>query len=562
MPSRRRRVAAAAGLLLSMVVAASTAGTTAAAVTSGSAERPTAAVAAPARSAEAFGLDPVIGSQVRPNIVLIMADDMRADDLRFMPNVRRLVGEEGVEFTNSFSPHPLCCPARASFLSGQYTHNHGVWSNRPPYGFPAFEDSRTLATALAEVGYTTAFLGKYLNAYGSAPAPDGSSEHSLGYVPPGWHHWRGAVGRPDGEEHSEVGGVYRYHNTSLNVDGVVQHNPGVYQTELFGRHTDDLVARLARSPRPFFLWASYVAPHIGFPAEADDPEPAVDARGEEQRFGTPVRPPWVRGMFDDEITEPPGGQGEEDVGGKPFFVRELPPLSDDERDKLALVTRQRAESLHVLDLQVARTIDALEAAGELDHTIVAFTSDNGFFLGEHRQRMGKNLPYEPSLRVPTLIRGPGIPADETRSDPFLTIDFASTFLEAAGAQPDPTMDGVSLLEVARSGDRGWSRGVLTETGPRRGPRPEKDVRVSGGRGGPSARRFSVGVRTPGHLYVEHASAEQELYDLAADPGQLDSLAGRDSAAGLERELAAVLERLSTCSGDACSVPLPGRLQSP
>lgn len=134
----------------------------------------------------------------RPNIVVVMADDMRADELRFMPRTRALLGGEGVAFDHSFSPYPLCCPARASFLSGQYTHNHGVWSNRPPYGFAAFDDSRTVATLLTDAGYRTAFVGKYLNGYGTTPPPDGSASDSLSYVPPGWADWRGAVGGPTG----------------------------------------------------------------------------------------------------------------------------------------------------------------------------------------------------------------------------------------------------------------------------------------------------------------------------------------------------------------------------
>ncbi len=128
--------------------------------------------------------------------------------------------------------------------------------------------------------------------------------------------------------------------------------------------------------------------------------------------------------------------------------------------------RQRAEALSLVDAQVARTIRTLRETGQLDNTYVVFTSDNGYFLGEHRMRQGKILPYEPSLRVPLMIRGPGIPAGQVRSDPFTMIDFAPTILAAAGIRAPASVDGESLLEVARSGDRGWNRGILTETGPR------------------------------------------------------------------------------------------------
>ncbi len=106
----------------------------------------------------------------RPNVVVVMADDMRADDLRFMPHVRRLVAARGLTFGNSFSPYPLCCPARASFLTGQYPHNHGVLGNEAPYGFGAFDDRATLATSLQAAGYRTGFVGKYLNDYGTVPS--------------------------------------------------------------------------------------------------------------------------------------------------------------------------------------------------------------------------------------------------------------------------------------------------------------------------------------------------------------------------------------------------------
>jgi arylsulfatase A-like enzyme len=204
----------------------------------------------------------------------------------------------------------------------------------------------------------------------------------------------------------------------------------------------------------------------------------------------------------------------------------------------------------------------LEATGELDNTYVLFTSDNGFFLGEHRRRHGKTLPYEPSLRVPLLLRGPGIPAGERRTDPFAMIDFAPTFLAMAGAQPEPSVDGQSMLGVAEHGDRGWRRGILTETGPREiGP----DVAISGlldRPRGPSPLRFSQGVRTARYLYVEHASRERELYDLRRDPGELVNLVDRPAQASVVRALARQLDLLRACRAAGCRVPLPASLRTP
>jgi N-acetylglucosamine-6-sulfatase len=557
--TRRGRAYAAAVAAASVVAAAAQAQAPAerspAAPPPGPTAGPTSApTAVPLRLPAALSAD-------RPNIVVITADDMREDELRWMPLTRRLLGAEGVRFVNAFSPHSLCCPARASFLSGQYTHNHGVWANRPPHGgFQAFDDTRTVATRLAEVGYDTVFLGKYLNGYGRSPAPDGSAEDSFGYVPPGWVDWRGSVDGPRGWDHPDAGGTYRYFDTTLNVNGMLQGNPGRYQTRVFAGETEDIVAERARSPRPFFLWASYVAPHIGTPAEPDDPEPVARTGGEDHLVRTPARPARVRGMYDSMLLADPTLEDTTDVRGKPFFLRERPAVNEEERAAILTLARQRAESLHVLDQAVARTVTALEDAGVLEDTVVVFTSDNGYFLGEHRMRQGKNLPYEPSLRVPVLVRGPGIPAGEERADPFLTMDFAPTLLELAGARRDAAMDGVSRLASARDEDAGWTRPVFAETGPNvpfhRDDAPELLDRPEG----PSSFRFGQGVRTPRWLYVEHASAERELYDVRTDPEQRHNRVSDPALADVTRRLARVLDRLRTCAGQSCADPLPASLR--
>jgi arylsulfatase A-like enzyme len=510
------------------------------------------------RTSATPALDSLFGDQIQPNIVVIMADDMRDDELRFMPKTRRLIGDQGVRFANAFSPHPLCCPARASFLTGQYTHNHKVWSNAEPWGFSALDDSATLPVWLNRAGYNTLMLGKYLNGYGSGKTPDGSSP--LTYLPPGWTDWRGAVSGPEDWDDPEAGGTYRYYDTTLNDNGTLRGSPGRYQTRLFGDESEDMIAEAASSPRPFFLWASYVAPHSGTPREVDDPKPVQRTDGVTESYVTPARPRDVRGLFDTVIRQAPGHEGEADARDKPFFVRDLPQPTRSEQDALLAVALQRAESLSVLDAEVERTVDRLEQAGELDDTIVVFASDNGFFLGEHRMRRGKTLAYEPSLRVPMLMRGPGIPAGEIRTDPFLTTDFAPTFLEASGARPQPSVDGMSMLDVARSGDRGWSRGVLTETGPRRVGNgiAESDNWLVHGKG-PSPLRFSQGVRTARYLYVEHRSHEKELYDLRNDPGQLTNIVDRPGESRVVRRLARVLDSLRNCSGAGCREPLPSAL---
>jgi len=531
------------------------------ALTGGGAAGPAGPTAAAAGTSAA---EPASLASGQPNVVVITVDDMREDELVYMPKTRALLADAGVTFENSFSPYPLCCPARSSFLTGLYTHNHEVWSHAEPWGFKVLKDADTLPVWLQQAGYDTVFLGKYLNGYGAQPAPDGSSPTSTTYIPPGWSDWRGAIdGGPGPDFPDKDGGTYRFFNTTLNDNGEFYLEPGRYQSDVFGDLSSQIIADNAGDDRPFFFWANYVAPHHGQPGEPDDPKPIKRDDGATTRFQTTARPAEVRGRFDAVLTEAPGAAGEDDVSDKPFFINELPPLNAAEQSGLLETARQRAEALSVVDDQVEKTIASLEASGELDQTIVAFTSDNGYFLGEHRIRQGKILPYEPALAVPLLVRGPGIPAGEVRTDPFTSIDFAPTILQAAATTVDWPLNGRSMLDVARSGDRGWDRAVLTETGPRNvvADLDESGPTLRAKDPGPTAQRFSQGVRTKNFLYVEHASGEVELYDMRTDPGQLTNLAGQASYAPDEEALARTLDKLRNCRGGACQAPLPPRLRS-
>jgi len=494
--------------------------------------------------------------------VVIMADDMRSDDLRWMPRTRRLLGDQGVTFANSFSPYPLCCPARASFLSGRYAHNHQVWSHEEPYGFRSFDDASTLPVWLQQAGYQTGFVGKYLNGYGLQPAADGLP--STSYVPPGWDDWRAAVAGL-GRSHPLNGGPYHYFDTTLNVNGVLVGNDGLYQTPMLTDHALSMIDLFDQSERPFFLYASYVAPHHGRPIEGDDPPGRIPRDDGESysKIGTPARPHWVRGRFDSAITEPPGLDTAEDVTGKPGFISSLPPINAAERSAIVTSARQRAETLRILDLQVQRIVDQLRLRGELDDTVIAFTSDNGYLLGEHRVRQGKILPYEPSLRVPLLIRGPGMPVGQTRLSPATLLDLAPTFSALAGRRPGAPVDGRSLLGViARDG--GWRSAVVTETGTRdllnSGENEAGLAAGAAGRLDADDPRFSLGLRTDRWLYVRHQSGEFELYDMAMDRGQRENLAAAPGYRDIRRALRQELSRFRDCGGATCRRPLSPSLQ--
>ena len=507
---------------------------------------------------------PSVGVQgSRPNVVMIIVDDMRKDDLRFMPRTRQLIGGKGVTFANSLSPYPLCCPARASYLLGQYTHNHRVFSVRHPYAFPALKDRSTLATWLTAAGYSTALVGKYMNGYGNMPEPGKTSGKSLYYVPPGWTTWRASFESGIPRDHPDHGGTYQYFNTTLSRNGKGFANfRGQYQSVVYGDLSARIIRTRAASAKPFFLYASYTAPHNGGPQERDDLKYVRDRDGNLVTFGSPARPAHVKGMFDRQITAAPGAEWRDpDPTDKPDYLRSLSHTNAAERAAMLELTRQRAEALYVVDRQVKRTIDALAASGELDETLVIFTSDNGYFLGEQRIRQGKILPHGPSIRTPLLMRGPGIPAGETRYDPFLSIDFAPTIADIAGATPRVPVDGVSMLDVMRHGDVGWKRAVLTETGPRGVVR---DTDESGqpldveDPGEPDI-RWAIGIRTDRYLYVDLASKEEELYDMATDPNQYHNLVDVPKHAGLLASMRRELARMRSCDAAACSVDLPAEL---
>jgi arylsulfatase A-like enzyme len=507
--------------------------------------------------------DAIAGDRDRPNVLVMMMDDMRDDDLQFMPNVQRLITDQGIRFTNMFSPHPLCCPARASFVSGLYSHNHQVWSHKTPFGFRMFDDRETLPRWLHENGgYDTAFVGKYLNGYGRQERLDGSS--SLRYVPPGWTDWRPSVDnvREEPDARHLQGGTYRYFDTTLSDNGVLEPHQGVYQTNLYSDITQEVIRREARGPRPFFMQTAFATPHVGSPKEKDDPKAFLRSDGWRQTWQNPARPKYVKGRFDQRIQRIPPWLDREDVADKPVFIKNQPPLVDIEKKAILEDYRQRVEALSVVDDEVANIIATLRRTGELDNTYVMFTSDNGFFLGEHRRRQGKIIAYDPSLRVPLVMRGPGIPRGEERRDPFLMIDFAPTILAATGVTTDQPLDGVSMLDVARYGDDGWTRPIFTETGPRE-LSDDTLTRTSllQRTRGPSSLRFSQGVRTGRYLYVEHASRDTELYDMRRDPRQLTNLVERPRYAAVVRVLARQLDRLRECEGTECSTPLPRSLQT-
>jgi N-acetylglucosamine-6-sulfatase len=451
-----------------------------------------------------LALAPAAAAAERPNIVVVTTDDQRASDMRVMPEVRRLIGGAGTTFANSYVSYPLCCPSRATFLTGQYSHNHGVtWNNFPNGGYYAFRNqSDTLPLWLQRAGYHTALIGKYLNEYG---------ERDPREVPVGWDDWYGGVDPS----------TYHYFGFTLNENGRLRHygnRPRDYQTDVLARKAVRLIRERAPRRQPFFLWVTPTAPHTVTDTARAEGTPAVPAPRHAKRFAN-VRLP-----------RPPSFD-EADMSDKPMILRNLPPFTQEQIDALTAHYRGRLGSLLAVDEAVGRMVAALRRAGELDNTLFIFTSDNGWLMGEHRVRGQKYLGFEESIRVPLLVRGPGFPAGRRVREQASNVDLAPTILQAAGVRPGRRQDGVPLLRLV--GQRPPQRDLLVETGPNVGLPTYSQLHT---------RRW---------VYEDVSTGELELYDLARDPFQLSNRAYDPAFADVRRKLAARLEKLRDCAGRAC-----------
>jgi len=299
-----------------------------------------------------------------------------------------------------------------------------------------------------------------------------------------------------------------------------------YQTDVLARLAEDAIRRNSRGSQPFFLWLTPHVPHNGGPADPDDPAGTRTTR-------PPAR---YRDRFASQPLPMPPSFNEADVSDKPVGIRNRALLSAQKIAGLREAYQQALEANLGVDDAVKSVVDTLRSTGELDNTLIAFTSDNGFFYGEHRVPAGKVLLYEPSIRVPLVVRGPGIPKGVHRKQLAANVDLAPTFVQLAKAKAGRVMDGRSLVPLFRSGSAGANRDLLLEDGP------------AGGNRNP---RQYVAVRTPRYLYAEYANGEHELYDLATDPNELNSRHGDPALASVRERLARILARLRTCAGPSC-----------
>ena len=448
-----------------------------------------------------------------------------------MPQIGSLLAEEGLSLEQAFVSHPVCCPSRATILTGLYDHNHNVISNNyPSGGFQKFVDEgheeNSIAVGLQEEGYQTAFFGKYLNGY-----PGGDPTH----VPPGWDEWYGKL---DGQR------LYDYRINENGEEVSYGSETEDFFTDVLSGQATGFVRQAAPEDQPFFAYVAPTAPH----------GPATPAERHEGAFAG------------EEVPRPPS-YDEEDVSDKPSPIGVAERISEEEASNVDDYHRQRLESMLAVDEMVASLVEELEAAGELENTYIFFTSDNGWQQGEHRIRSGKNRPYEESARVPLFVRGPGVPAGSRVQKLTLNTDFAPTFADLAGVSfPADGRSLAPLLGDEEPSSSSWRSSVLLEKLPQEDSSEEEkgegkakgkgkgkgDKAGAGGvpKAGASGEPAFEAVRTETHKYVEYDNGDIELYHLEADPYELESI--HESAdPALVEDLKAKLEALKSCSEEGC-----------
>jgi N-acetylglucosamine-6-sulfatase len=508
----------------------------------------------PASAARNSVLPPV----EKPSFVVIQTDDQTLDGLyaayrtfegtgktRAMPNTIDLIAKRGMTFNRYYVSYPLCCPSRVSLLTGRYAHNHNVKGNiQPNGGFTGFEQqgalTHNLAVWMQNAGYKTIHIGKFLNGYGDKPYDEGK------VVPPGWSSWHTILNADTN---------HYFYGYLMNNNGTIEGpygDSGSWETREYGARddigcpfaptnglpcyyeTDHLTElathEIAETPaeQPFYLQLDYTAPHGDFRRPAG-PEPA------------PRHYNWFKGArLPHDRSE---GFDEGNVTDKPRFIRNADHLSLNDKHTYRVYWQKQLESLRSIDDGVKLIVDTLGGVSRLRNTYVIFTSDNGFFFGEHRLIGGKFLAYEPATHLPFLIRGPGIQPDTQTGELSSQIDIAPTVLELAGVTADKSIDGRSMIPFLKDPSLRTRRPLLfesfvetsdvdqgggAETPPSYDPAPGALARPRG-EGGATASILAPpkdyeGIRLGPYKYIAWPSGEKELYDINKDPNELNNLA--------------------------------------
>ena len=419
----------------------------------------------------------------RPNMVVILVDDMRWDEYAAAghtyiktPHIDRLV-KEGITFKNAFCTTPLCSPSRASFLTGQYAHTNGIIDN-----LARDTQSHKLVTfpkMLHDAGYLTGFIGKWHMGNDNTRRP-------------GWDYWASLKGQGEAE------------NPNLNINGTEQQLQG-YVTDILMDQALKFIR--ASNDKPFLLYLSHKALHPNVVQRNDG---SVGDIGQ----GGFVPAPRHKGMYDSSVFDRRANYAIIPTD-KPALLRQidsLPPLGIATATKEKTI-QERAEMLMAVDEGVGSLLKVLEDQGTLDQTVIVFTSDHGFFYGEHGLDEERRLAYEESIRIPMIIRYPPIIKAASQSDHMiLSVDIAPTLLAIARVQSESVMHGKSFLPLFNNVVNEWRTTILLE--------------YYSDRVFPRIRNMGYkAVRTDRYKFIHYLElvGMDELYDLQHDPFELKNL---------------------------------------
>ncbi|KAJ9587207.1 hypothetical protein L9F63_019287, partial [Diploptera punctata] len=485
----------------------------------------------------------VLGSCTQTNIVLVITDDqdLTLGGLMPMEKTQRLIGEAGVTFTNAFVTTPVCCPSRASMLSARYQHNHLTLNNSLDGGcsnahWQQNVEPQSWPALLHDAGYLTFYAGKYLNQYGEKDA--GGTEH----VPRGWDWWIGLVGNS------------RYYNYTLSVNGSSQFHEADYLTDLIKEYGLEFLKQRTLLDNKFLMVLAPPASHAPFTAAPiyQDHYKNVTAL-KTPNFNVPANT------------------------DKHWLLQMSPvPLPDSLLPLLDEVYRHRWETLLSVDDMVEAVILQLNSSGLLENTHVIMTSDHGYHIGQFALPWDKRQPYEMDIRVPLLVRGPGIVAGRSVSQPVLNIDLGPTFLDMADLEAPSWMDGTSFLPLLQDTgnlEDNENRTFLIEYhGEGTNTTISSDCPFYGDntvtecssdvmckcQDSKNNTYSCVRVLNPEENVLfckfEDSLNFMEVYDVNADPYQLTNMASNLSSADITK-FTTWLNRLKQCSGSSCQFKL-------
>jgi N-acetylglucosamine-6-sulfatase len=438
---------------------------------------------------------PAASGAVKPSVLIILTDDQRFNQTWPMNTVQHQLMKPGIEFRRGYVTNPLCCPSRASILTGNYSHTTHVWRDTSPDGgYQTFTDedqNNTIATRLQAAGYTTGLFGKYLNGYWG-PAMD------TGVVPPGWDQWMAFP---------HAG----YYGFDLNVNGTITHyGNDQYSTTVLGNAAANFIRTTSG---PTFTYFAPYGPH----------NPATP----EVKY---------QDAFDGQLPQNRSpAYNEKDVSDKPGYIQQRPRLSGEDKAKIDRFRVNQLRTLKSVDDSVATILKALQDTGRLNNTLIFFLSDNGLQEGEHRWK-SKRVPYEESIHVPFVVRyDPLITTPRADTQHLvLNIDIAPTIEQVAGIGPTP-MDGTSLIPLLSNHPPPGRQKFLIEHLPRKETQPPPAY---------------CAVHTLNYVYVYYGTGEQELYDLKKDRAEENNVVHDKAYRNLRDRLRGALKHM-------CDPPPPG-----